>query len=97
MHEEGIFRVSGIATQINEIGEIFAKNGLYFQRCAYKSVFFILIILYLFLNIETKRPDLSGVDCHAIAGAYKKFFRELPVPIFDPELFERLLQSKRRE
>jgi len=68
MKEVGIFRLSGVASQVNQLGVDFNTVGA--------------------------KPDLS-IDCNAVAGALKKFFRELPEPLFTFEAHDMFLEATR--
>jgi len=68
LQEVGIFRLSGVASQVNQLGKDFFTVGA--------------------------TPDLS-IDCNAVAGALKKFFRELPEPLFTFEAHDEFLNATR--
>ena len=68
MEEVGIFRLSGMASQVDQLGRDFNKVGA--------------------------KPDLD-IDCNAVTGALKKFFRELPEPLFTSEAHDDFLAATR--
>lgn len=42
---------------------------------------------------ENARPSLAEYECHAVAGAYKKFFRDLPQPLLTTALYDELSEA----
>jgi len=63
---EGIFRLSGSAIDIEKMKDLFDSG---------KSV------------------DFYGKDCHAVAGIFKLFLRELPEPLMTLELYNKWLEA----
>lgn len=46
---------------------------------------------------EDARPDLSEYDCHTVASAYKKFFRDLPQPLFPTSAYEAIVETAKND
>lgn len=99
LEEVGIYRVSGVATDIQALKAAFdssefslnLKKG--FDKCGETNTAGSEDILFsdFCLICSTDNKDVSvmmrEMDVNAIAGTLKLYFRELPEPLFTDELY----------
>lgn len=95
LEEVGIYRVSGVATDIQALKTAFdssqsntSTNPL---QCSAKSHYQVNLFMCVCLCACADHQDvsvmMSEMDVNAIAGTLKLYFRELPEPLFTDELY----------
>ncbi len=100
MEEVGIYRVSGVATDIQALKTAFDTSECPSNLCCFflhksyvrhiQSASLVAdLSLCLFSVTDNKDVSvmMSEMDVNAIAGTLKLYFRELPEPLFTDELY----------
>ena len=81
LHVEGIFRLSGAASEVEQLCQAFEKKTMMHQINKHDDI-----------NNSNNLIDLSRYDIHAIAGVMKKYLRCLPEPAIPATHHHQFLQ-----
>ncbi|KAG2226053.1 hypothetical protein INT45_002519 [Circinella minor] len=81
LHVEGIFRLSGAASEVEQLCQAFEKKIMIHQINNHDDI-----------NTPSNLIDLSRYDIHAVAGVMKKYLRCLPEPAIPATHHHQFLQ-----
>lgn len=89
MEEVGIYRVSGVATDIQGLKAAFDASEYLSSTQNRLSYWCVKVWLISLCSADNKDVSvmMSEMDVNAIAGTLKLYFRELPEPLFTDELY----------
>ena len=88
----GIYRVAGVLRDVQELRMAFdsGTNKIDTQCNSFTSLIFLMIFSSDYIHAQQLA---SETDIHAVAGLLKRYFRELPDPLFTDELYMSFVQA----
>lgn len=88
----GIYRVAGVLRDVQELRMAFdsGTNEINTQCNSFTSLIFLMIFSSDYIHAQQLA---SETDIHAVAGLLKRYFRELPDPLFTDELYMSFVQA----
>lgn len=89
MEEVGIYRVSGVATDIQALKAAFDASEYLNTTTPHRlhGCVEVCLISLCFTDNKDVSVMMSEMDVNAIAGTLKLYFRELPEPLFTDEFY----------
>lgn len=86
MQIEGLFRIPGSTSEINDIKARF-DNGNTINAINFRSLANITVFLLLGDDVKLEDPKICSSP-HVAAGLLKLYFREMPEPLLTFELYD---------
>ena len=93
--EVGIYRVSGLSSDILELKQAFDKSTTTFKMSRVQHLFNVECSCYFLVLTDSRQAValLQEYEINVIASLLKNYFRELPEPLVSEQLYAKMVQA----